>query len=317
MIYEYAIEPAVVVEWAKKRKYGKIIFENFGLGNQRFMAEFPKLKNWRKQFCHAAGNDIEKTSLVELYMHLKEKRVQRNSDDYDGNNSWLENAEKENKRRPFRAILAVENPTRNNHVFQNNLLGDWPDEKWSASSRSKTVSRKAKEMAAAISSMLQNSREIKFIDPHFWPTEKRWLEPLTAFLKNCVGSIPSPGGKKIEIHTTCDPEKRPFDFFKEKCRKKLKHLPKGITITFKVWKQREGGEKLHNRYVLTDIGGVSFGTGLDHGKEGETDDITLLNRDQYVLRWYQYASDTPAFDLVAEPFQVTGKAQQVPFGKYY
>lgn len=309
MIYEYAIEPAVVVEWAKKRKSCRIIIDNFGLGKPRLMADFPKLKNWRKQFRHAAGsiNDMAKCRLEELFMHLTEKRVQRNSYDYDGNNSWLENTEKENKRRPFRAILVVENPTRNDHVLQNNLLGDWPDEKWSAS-RGITVPRKAEEMAAAISSMLQNSEEVKFIDPYFRPSPK-WLEPLTAFLKNCVESIPSPGGKKIEIHTTCDPEKRPsFACFKEECRKMPKDLPKGITITFKVWKQREGGEKLHNRYVLTDIGGVSFGTGLDQGKEGETDDITLLNRDQYVRRWQQYASDTPAFDLAAKPFQVTGKA---------
>ena len=36
-------------------------------------------------------------------------------------------------------------------------------------------------------------------------------------------------------------------------------------------KQKQDGEKLHNRYILTDLGGVTFGTGLDEGKKGETD----------------------------------------------
>ena len=42
-----------------------------------------------------------------------------------------------------------------------------------------------------------------------------------------------------------------------------------------------------------------FGVGLDDGDgaDGETDDITLLDKETYWLRWKQYTSE-PAFDLV-------------------
>jgi hypothetical protein len=42
-----------------------------------------------------------------------------------------------------------------------------------------------------------------------------------------------------------------------------------------------------------------FGIGLDDGDgaEGETDDIKLLDKEAYKVRWKQYTSE-PAFDLV-------------------
>ena len=57
-------------------------------------------------------------------------------------------------------------------------------------------------------------------------------------------------------------------------------IPKGLKVTVFQWKERPNGQKLHNRYILTDLGGVSFHHGLDTGKEGEIDDITLLNLEQ-------------------------------------
>jgi hypothetical protein len=49
---------------------------------------------------------------------------------------------------------------------------------------------------------------------------------------------------------------------------------------------------------LTDIGGVSFGVGLDDGADGETDEVTLLEDKTYQFRRAQYMSPEPAFDLV-------------------
>jgi Regulator of RNA terminal phosphate cyclase/Sigma-54 interaction domain/CRISPR-associated protein (Cas_Csm6) len=66
------------------------------------------------------------------------------------------------------------------------------------------------------------------------------------------------------------------------------------------WRQREGGEKLHNRYILTDIGGVSFAVGLDDGDDGETDEVTLLEEKTYKFRWMQYRGPEQAFYLVDE-----------------
>ena len=72
-------------------------------------------------------------------------------------------------------------------------------------------------------------------------------------------------------------------------------------------RQKQGGERLHNRYVLSDLGGVSFGYGLDEGDEGETDDITLMDLEQYEARWSQYSGDPPAaFEQEGTAVEVVG-----------
>jgi|SRR5262249_19091083 len=76
-------------------------------------------------------------------------------------------------------------------------------------------------------------------------------------------------------------------------------IPKGMKVRLVRWCQRDGGEKLHNRFILTDMGGVRFGVGLDDGADGETDEIELLGDETYKLRLAQYTS-TSAFDLVDE-----------------
>ena len=61
-----------------------------------------------------------------------------------------------------------------------------------------------------------------------------------------------------------------------------------LQITLYKWQERPGGQKLHNRYILTGLGGVSFHHGLDTGAEGETDASNRLDLDQYILRCKQY-----------------------------
>ena len=58
-------------------------------------------------------------------------------------------------------------------------------------------------------------------------------------------------------------------------------IPKGLLVTFRQLKEKPGGDKLHNRYLLSDIGGIDFGAGLDDGKEGWTDDIRILGKERY------------------------------------
>jgi hypothetical protein len=64
--------------------------------------------------------------------------------------------------------------------------------------------------------------------------------------------------------------------------------------------QRDGGQKLHNRYVFTEKGGISFGIGLDASDEVETDDVRLLDDALYAKRWKDYVGPECAFDLACE-----------------
>lgn len=74
MIYEFAIEPALAVAWAKHRNEFEYYYEKFGLGQPKIMSEFPKFKNWRRQFKRAAAGaqDFELQRITALFNLLIE-----------------------------------------------------------------------------------------------------------------------------------------------------------------------------------------------------------------------------------------------------
>ena len=82
-------------------------------------------------------------------------------------------------------------------------------------------------------------------------------------------------------------------------------LPRGQRVTISRLKERSEGEKLHNRYILTEFGGVGFPAGLN-AKRGASDDPQLLTREQYRTRWPQYAGESLAFDQPEGEIAIAG-----------
>lgn len=68
----------------------------------------------------------------------------------------------------------------------------------------------------------------------------------------------------------------------------------------KILTQRQGGKELHERYLLTDIGCIKVGPGLDEGEAGEDFELIRLGRELYVDVWTDYVSDNPSFDCAKE-----------------
>ena len=92
---------------------------------------------------------------------------------------------------------------------------------------------------------------------------------------------------RIEVHTALDEDRSGMrEFFDDQCRRSPPRcIPDGVQLVLLRLSERPGGQRLHNRYILTDVGGLVFGADLDDGADGETDDVTLMDRTQYELRW--------------------------------
>ncbi len=318
MIYGYAIEPAALIGWSKEENEleWQYIIESFGVEKGRLLAEFPKLKTWRKQFRRYLNelSEIERTKLEELFKHLTEKYISNNSTDYNGEISWLNNAEKEMDRKLFHAVIAEENLNNRSYVLKSNSIAKWSKyskEYWNVGDEKGIMPRKAEYIAEKIYPMIRNSERVCFIDPYLRlvdvkndktskVTESKWYMLFKLIFEKVSCEKIS---KKIdfEIHISAELHHTKLfsqQYYEHINKPKLSPLiPSLCTVTVIRWKQRTNGEKLHNRYILTDIGGVHFGTGLDEGNEGETDDITLMKRDAYQKRWEQYCGESPAFDL--------------------
>lgn len=303
MIHAFALQPELVATWGRRSEY-RFIHDKFGIGTPRAMLELPSFTKW-KRAVHRAANDLDLSQedmlrLAELFRVFSEHKCRRADAVYDGVLTWLENGEREYDRRPFAGILAIENPRAHEAV----LLGDdlkMTDARW-ARSPGATAHRTPEGLATALTAMLVNCRVLHLVDPHFGPENGRHRRVLEALMEVLATNGASP--ELVRVHCLA---KSTLDFFEGEAARMASRLPQGITVEFRRWKQRAGGERLHNRYVLTDLGGVSLGVGLDAGADGETDDLLLLPHEQYVRRWAQYAEEDGSFDVGDAPAAVIGQ----------
>lgn len=305
MIHAFALEPKVVATWGRRDEF-RFVHDKFGLGTPRVLLELPAFTEW-KNAVYTAASELELSEkdwkrLEEVFRIFSEHRCRRGDSAYREVASWLENAEFEYDRRVFRAIVAAENPRRHRAVILGDDLG-LPKARLWACDVGATPPRTPEELAASIAAMLINCRELHLVDPHFAPETPRYRKVLESLMDvlAAAGVFPS----VIKVHCEANAE---LSFFEQEAKQMAPRLPRGCTVEFVRWKEKENREKLHNRYVLTELGGVSFGVGLDAGRHGQTDDVLLLPRAQYEVRWAQYVSDDGSFERVDEPVVVRGTA---------
>ena len=309
MLHEYAVDPELVATWVDRRT-GRYFLDKFGLGSPRIISGYPR-KHWKKLVWIAGRerrhDDVELKRLQELVKNLSEVMVKRRDAVWNPEREWLDNALEEHRRASFRAIVARGNPAGHSAILVADDL-ERTTPLWNPP-RGVTVARKASAIADAVGDMLRAATDIVFVDPYFAPHRRRFLEVLDACFGKCFEGRAA-GPPRIRIFTSSDEKNGTFKFFKEKCSNHLpRTLPADQEATIRrLQERRPAGEKLHNRYILTELGGVSFGTGLDTEQElaGTTDDLNLLDRGQYETRWRQYAGEPPEFDQPEDPITVTG-----------
>ena len=320
MIHEYALEPELVASWHERRR--AIFFaKEFGSypgksDTGRVVSRYPE--HWKDLVWEAFETTFgdkatynDRRRLDSILNQLRERMVRRSECIWDDEKDWLINAETEHRDRPFHAILARKNPRQNTNVMSE---GDvWQDKarRWDAPS-TVIVRRYANKMAECVAPMLRCATKVLFVDPYFRAStesseerfRERFRRPLAEFLR-AIGTRASQ--ITIELHTAAYDKELSWEDFRKECEDYLPGVvPIGVTITVHRWKNSI--EKLHNRYILTNLGGVLFGTGLDQGSPGTTDDVARLNRDVYIQRLRDYAGPNGTFDLDGEVFQIEGQA---------
>ena len=291
MLHEYALDPLILSNWPAFRYF----YEKFGVAHSRLISRFPK--KWKRmvyEACNACG-DIERKRIEEKLRDIDIKLLPTGRS-YDGNLAWLNNAEVQHLLNPFHAIIASANPRNSGAVLIANEL-DESTPSWKVP-REICLPRQANELAVCLSKLLQNSAEILFIDPHFRPYEIRYKNILQKLINAAI--IGNAKLKRLEYHLKENPAAT-AEFFWRECRDKIPAIiPAGVEISFIRWKQKDGGESLHARYILTERGGVRIEHGLDEGGEGETTDISLLDHALYCQRWIDFQKTTAAFEFVDE-----------------
>ena len=307
MHYEFAVDP----ELFDDEKTWQFFLQQFGLERGRFISEFPK--HWPLKvldYCEKAEiPDVAKQRLIQRLQDLKFSAggLLDCSRKYTGKVSWIKNALAENHCKTFRAIITDRECDATDNTLHTDGLVD-TEPRWNVPRQDK-ISRTPEALADCCDVLLSQSREILFADPYFYPDQPRFVNTLTHFLKTLEARKRQ--RFRIEYHLTCRPgdNSNPqswCDLFRADCEKCLpKQIPSGMKITFFVWDDKGGGERFHARYVMTELGGITFDSGLDSGHD-DTTDVTLMDPHLRKKGWESFQEETAAFELVGK-VPVTGE----------
>jgi len=289
MIHEFALDPGLLSNFERFR----YLTEKFGVCQGRLISRYPR--RW-KALVYEALIDVGEVERKRIEVKLQgiDDKMQARNHQWDNNLRWLPNAEREHDRFPFHAIITNENPNARNHV----LAYDELDENaplWSIE-REIVVARDASLLASAVAPLLRAAKSVIFIDPHFDPYKTRVRNTIKTLLEACLVGRSGQNLERVEFHAAFRPEI--VDFAGECQRQLPQRIPVGTSLKVIRWRERAGSDGLHNRYILTERGGVRLAWGLDEGNPAQTDDISLLEPGLYRVRWAQYCGNQPAFDFV-------------------
>jgi hypothetical protein len=292
MFYEYALEPTVLSSWERVRYF----LDSFGPWKGRFLAQYPKY--WKRLVYQALTcRDLEKKRIEERLVRLDPRVFSaRSGAVYDGALTWLDNAIAENAREPFHAIIAEQ--TTGSPVLEAGSLDD-SEPLWHVPP-GRLLPREPEVVAQALQLLVQASTRMVIIDPYFRADQNDKTLPLVAFFKLFAGR-----SVQLEIHASDSAIS-----YAEGVRLARRALPRvlgpGSTVTLRCWRERAGGIRLHNRYILTEIGGVQFGDSIESGEAGQEDRISILGEDERARLWTFFCTSPYGFDEAGAPITIVG-----------
>jgi hypothetical protein len=302
MFREYAVEPRAVGSSWQTCRY---VVEKFGFDKGRLISEFPKA--WLREVYDSTSGmpDLEKKRLVELLVSAK-KRLVKSGRPYDPNaGDWLFNAVTEHARLPFDGIIARENPGKVPDV----LVVDELDEH-SASmvvATSAAVPRDSVAISKALSMLLTHGSRIAFVDPFFDLFNQRYKDTL----RDCLIVASARNATAIcEIHYRYHDNKvTPSDIEKNAVAAFKGLIPNGMTVRVFCWRQKDGGEDFHARYLLTDRGGMVVDAGFSAEGDHETTDMHVLGIDLCSHRLAAFTPPADVYQLVGPILSVDANCQ--------
>jgi hypothetical protein len=271
MIYkEVAIEPAYLSNWDRVR----LLVSQFGLDYGRLISDFPSDK-WRFLVWRSCANclPVDRNKIVE-YLNSSDAKLINNRRDFREAKTWIENAKRENASlKPFHLVVTCDKHEGIPEFVQGDELHD-NGERWKPE-MDEIIPRRADDMANIAKELLFRASEVAFIDPNYEP-DRSFNKPLQQFIAHAVQ-----GGRpvRMEYHLKDDSSDEYFTGkLKEMLLRGWLRLPQGYGIKFIRWKSFNwpSRDKMHPRYIMTDLGGLSFDYGLDEGNDGETTDVHIL-----------------------------------------
>lgn len=277
MWQEYAIEPAALVRSLKEFNVFKA---GLGWEHGRLLAKFPN--EYKKLVAEALAaspeQEVKKATIESRLQDLFSKALINSRRPATAGNTWLATALAVHTSSPFHALITL--------VANAGTIGlddfDPSDGPWSCCS-DQVVPRTAHDLSQAAARLFNHSAHVAIIDPHFAPQRSHVALVLTAYLDSRDHPVGSPF--ELSIHVSRAALDRGATHmpmttteFEAAVRRKVSPmLMSGQTVIVHVWDEIQGGERFHDRYILSRHGGLSIQGGTDSGPAAETTTVSRVS----------------------------------------
>lgn len=310
MLSEYAVEPAAIgADW----KTFLFLIEKFGVDKGRLISRLPS--KWEKkviQEAKASGvPDIRMASIVERLSRSRFKMADFGRS-YNPDADWIENAVREHGRRPFRAIIYRDGAKP---CAESLVPDDCSDESvLFGAPISRDVARTANEIADALLVLSVVAREIDIVDPFFdlRPAKGDYIGPLAALLAKLA--VAASAAKVIRVHFRSHVSRPPDHILARDAPAQTNGiLPPGFILELYEWAAIPGGEDFHDRYFLTEVGGLMIGAGLSAQGPAETAAFTLLDAGHAQRLRGRFSMTSTVYARVGSAVRIDAKGNAVLF----
>ena len=275
MHHEYAVEPAAIGSSWETFRY---IFEKFGFQKGRLISRFPR--TWSRLVIRAAEQagvgDMAHARIVEKLNQGRRTAFIRTGRCYDPTiGSWVENAVASHAIRPFRGVIA-QDAHLEDAVISLTELDD--DHLLMEAPTSRDIPRTTADIARACFLLLYAAREINLVDPYFnfVSVGQDYRGPLEQMMR----ALHVAGKVNVSIRIHYSASRSPAsqtEIFQDTGRWVNVTIPTGYELHLYAWEQRQGGERLHDRFLLCDCGGMTVGTGFAASRAQEIATFMLLD----------------------------------------
>jgi len=241
--------------------------------------------------------------MVERLRSTNKLRVVDFGRNYYAENSWVENALREHAARAFRAIIFAGEQKSCAEALCANACSE--DDALFDAPISRDITRTARDISDALFPLATTAHEIDIVDPFFdlRPGKGDFLNPIASLL----GKLSASGSpcKVIRIHFRTHGSRPPDNILLRDAPRQTKGaIPAGFVLQLYEWDEIPGSEDFHDRFFLTDTGGLMIGAGLSAEGSTETATFTLLDDSHAQALRSRFAANSTVYVRVGSAVQI-------------
>jgi len=278
MLHEFALDPQLISD----RHSARYFFDACKPEKGRLISQYPK--KWKRmvfRHCQEILPDGSSLKYIEERLRKLDASLVRTSRTYDSEKDWLVNAVASHNEEPFRAIVS---PSPGPGVLAAEVDENTPDWKTDVCI---TVERKPADLTIGCCGLLKQAKELVFIDPYF-DGARAQMRVFKALLAEALSGLAL---GRIEYHVK--ENRLDHQAYVQRIQNDiLPQLPL-LPAPLHIIRWQDGNETLHDRYILTDLAGVSIPQGLSEcrAEESDTTEVSLLSQETFERRRTQYSAE--------------------------